>query len=110
VAASARASSTAVTTTGTAATVAITPGRAGSRVVSYDDEYASGTTTFVGDITLDANQRIAKVTYESTNQGRMKPGVKGDGAYSGTDLVTMELSDYGTPVRVERPTHVVVAR
>jgi hypothetical protein len=50
------------------------------------------------------------VTYESTNQGRMKPGVKGDGAYSGTDLVTMELSDYGTPVRVERPTHVVVAR
>jgi hypothetical protein len=77
----------------------------------YDDQSAAGSVTLVGDVTLDDHKRIAKVTYESTNQGQTKPGVKGGPAsYTSTDVVTMELSDYGTPVKVERPTEVVVAK
>ncbi len=76
----------------------------------YDDQYATGSAILVGDVTLDTDKRIAKVTYESTNKGQMKPGVKGGVAYTSTDVVTMELSGYGTPVKVERPTDVVVAR
>ena len=79
----------------------------------YDDESVSGTRTLVGDVTLDADRRIAKVTYLSTNKGRFKPGVKSPKSgvsFDSTQRLTLELSDYGTPVRVEKPTDVIVAR
>jgi len=43
---------------------------------AYDTQYATGQRTFTGDVTLDGGNRIAKVTYESTDKGQMKPGVK----------------------------------
>lgn len=76
----------------------------------YHDRYSDGTATLTGDVTLDAGKRIARVAYESSDKGRLKPGVKGGGAYGSTEVITMELSAYGTPVHVERPAPVVVAR
>ncbi|MGC5016947.1 hypothetical protein [Micromonospora sp. DT47] len=80
----------------------------------YDDKAMTGTKILIGDVTLNADKRIAKVTYESTNKGQIKPGVKkgykGGLAFNSTSVLTLELSDYGTPVRVETPTDVIVAR
>lgn len=61
--------------------------------------------TLVGDVTLGADKRIAKVTYDET----FRSGKNGDVSTS-TSSMTVELSDYGTPVRVERPTDVVVVQ
>jgi len=77
---------------------------------AYDTQYATGQRTFTGDVTLDAGNRIAKVTYESTDKGQMKPGAKDGVAYESTYVASTELSDYGLPVVVEKPTKVVVAR
>ncbi|MFC4016460.1 hypothetical protein ACFOW4_00640 [Micromonospora sp. GCM10011542] len=79
----------------------------------FDDEYATGTRGLVGDVTLDSDRRIAKVTYLSTYKGRVKPGVKSPKSgvsFDSSQRLTLELSDYGTPVRVEKPTDVIVAR
>jgi hypothetical protein len=76
----------------------------------FDDEWSSGTDLLVGNVTLDANKRIAKVTTEATKKGQFKPGKKGGTAFNGTAVVTVELSDYGTPVKVEKPTKVIVAK
>jgi hypothetical protein len=48
----------------------------------------------VGDVTVGSDHRVAKVTYEATLRSATE-----------TDVVdeTLELSDYGTPVSVERP-------
>ncbi|MFI7574662.1 hypothetical protein [Micromonospora sp. NPDC049497] len=77
---------------------------------SVDNRYGTETVTFVGDVTLDADKRIAKVSYELTRKGQFRPGVKGGLAYGGTDVVTVELSEYGTPVQVDRPAKVVVVK
>jgi len=77
---------------------------------AYDTQYATGQITFTGDVTLDGGNRIATVTYESTDKGQMKPGVKGGAAFESTYAATTELSDYGLPVVVEKPTKVVVVR
>ncbi|MFR9780607.1 hypothetical protein ACL02O_31740 [Micromonospora sp. MS34] len=64
-----------------------------------------GSSTTSGDVTLDADGRIAKVaftfTWQSTAKGRLDTG-----KVSGT----LELSDYGTDVKVKRPTDVVMAK
>ncbi|MFI7609455.1 hypothetical protein ACIBTV_30680 [Micromonospora sp. NPDC049366] len=61
-----------------------------------------GTVTTQGDVTLDGDGRIAKValagTWRTTAKGRLD---------TGTFASTLELFDYGLPVRVERPTDVV---
>jgi hypothetical protein len=48
----------------------------------------------VGDVTVGSDHRVAKVTYEATLRSATE-----------TDVVdeTLELSDYGTPVTVQRP-------
>lgn len=54
--------------------------------------------TMVGDVTVGADQRVAKVAYKITLHARSAPA----NAVTLLD-VTMELSDYGTPVTVQRP-------
>ncbi|MET8352378.1 MULTISPECIES: hypothetical protein [unclassified Micromonospora] len=80
---------------------------------SYDDEHSAGTRTLVGDVTVGADGRVATVTYLSSNKARIKAGVKSP--KSGLTMeshqrLTLELSDYGVPVRVQKPTNVIVAR
>jgi hypothetical protein len=72
--------------------------------------FVSGTTTLAGDIVLDAAGRIAKVTVNESTKGQFKPNVKGGTAIDSGNVVTVELSDYGTAVRVEKPTDVVVVK
>ncbi|SCG48082.1 hypothetical protein [Micromonospora inositola] len=73
-----------------------------------DDAIQSSTTTFVGDITVGADQRVATVTYEWATRGRTKRAPQSD--FAKNIRVTLELSDYGAPVKVERPTNVVVLK
>jgi hypothetical protein len=58
-----------------------------------------------GDVTLDAHKRIAKVsttfTWSSTVKGKLQ---------SGKGKLTFELSDYGIPVKVQRPADVVLTK
>ncbi|MEJ3747197.1 hypothetical protein WEI85_28425 [Actinomycetes bacterium KLBMP 9797] len=75
-----------------------------------DDRYATWTRTFTGEVTVNADNRIATITYESRDEGRFKPGVKGGEEFSSTHELTVELSGYGSPVRVEKPANVVVVR
>jgi hypothetical protein len=58
----------------------------------FNGSMSSG--TLVGDVTVGADKRIAKVAYEATVRGSTETAVF-DGA--------MELSGYGSPVTVERP-------
>lgn len=74
----------------------------------YDNGYAAWTTTFTGEVIVNADNRIATITYESRDEGKFKPGVKGGAAYSDSQKLTVELSGYGAPVRVEKPRDVVV--
>jgi hypothetical protein len=60
--------------------------------------------TLAGDVTLNADKRIAKVAYEVTDKATKNGLVS-----TSTHEVTLELSGYGTPVKVERPTNVIVA-
>ena len=70
----------------------------------YATQDAQGSTTTAGDVTLNADGRIAKValtgTWQSTAKGRLD---------TGTFRATLELSDYGVPVHVDRPADVVPA-
>jgi predicted porin len=45
------------------------------------------------------------MTYDWTLTGKMK---QGGNVFNRNAKVTLEFSDYGTPVRVERPANVVV--
>ncbi|SBT50441.1 hypothetical protein [Micromonospora auratinigra] len=62
--------------------------------------------TVVGDVTLDAQHRIAALDYELTlvwnKNGKVSPPSR--------LRVTTTFSDYGTPVRVQRPTEATVVR
>jgi hypothetical protein len=84
------------------------------RVTLYDTVDTSGTKTLAGDVTLDADKRIAKVAYELTDKGQYKPIVRKTNPHRTTfdrsEVVLLELSDYGTPVRVATPTNVDGAR
>jgi hypothetical protein len=85
------------------------------RVTLYDAQDASGTVTLAGDVTLNADKRIVKVAYELTDKGQYKPVVQKINEHRGvtfdrSKVMLLELSDYGTPVRVEKPTDVVAAR
>jgi hypothetical protein len=80
----------------------------GARVYHFTVTLNGGSTglrsnTLSGDVTLDADKRIAKVTYEQVTQGE-----KAGQVYTSSSVVSVQLSDYGTPVTVERPTDVVV--
>lgn len=63
------------------------------------------TSTTRGDVTLDTHKRIARVattlTWSSTVKGRLD---------SGKGKLTIELSDYGVPVKVQRPADVVLVK
>lgn len=68
--------------------------------VSPDEEHK-----LVGDVVLGADKRIATVTYDET----WRIGKNGD-VETSTLSMTIELSDYGTPVQVERPVDIVVVQ
>jgi hypothetical protein len=63
------------------------------------------TVTRRGDVTLDDHKRIARVattvTWSSTVKGKLQ---------SGKGKLTFELSDYGVPVKVQRPADVVLVK
>jgi len=69
---------------------------------AYTTHSADGSNTTSGDVTLNADGRIAKVAYtdtwRSTAKGRLA---------AGTFSATLELFDYGVAVKVQRPTDVV---
>lgn len=68
---------------------------------------ANGLTSdrYSGDVTLDGDHRIAKVAYQRTMQME-----KHGQTYTDHDSVTVELSGYGAPVKVDKPTDVVVVK
>jgi hypothetical protein len=68
--------------------------------VSPDDGH-----TLAGDVVLGADKRIATVTYDET----WTIGKNGEPEAS-TSSMTLEFSDYGTPVQVERPVNIVVVQ
>lgn len=61
--------------------------------------------TLVGDVTLNADKRISKVDYQRTTKVEKKGKT-----YTDSYLVTVELSGYGTAVKINKPTDVVVVR
>ncbi|WP_238008266.1 hypothetical protein KZZ52_58280 [Dactylosporangium sp. AC04546] len=82
----------------------VTENADGSLHFEYTTQTSDGSTATKGDVTLDADGRIAKVamtgTWQSTAKGRLD---------TGTFSATLELYDYGVPVTVERPKDVVPA-
>ncbi|HEX6686078.1 MAG TPA: hypothetical protein VF062_25105 [Candidatus Limnocylindrales bacterium] len=68
----------------------------------YGTQDQFGSTATSGDVTLNADGRIAKVVmttdWQTTVKGRLD---------SGTVIATLELFDYGVEVKVERPKDVV---
>ncbi|GIH14874.1 hypothetical protein [Rugosimonospora africana] len=56
---------------------------------------------FAGDVTLGADKRIATVAYRRTTTGTP---LRGSEPHTDHLRVTIELSGYGAPVRVEKPT------
>ncbi|SCL20414.1 hypothetical protein GA0070624_1990 [Micromonospora rhizosphaerae] len=87
------------------ANATITENADGTLHFEYATQYKDGSTTTSGDVTLDAEGRIAKValagTWQSTAKGRLD---------TGTFTATLELFDYGVEVKVKRPTDVVMAK
>ncbi|MDG4823882.1 hypothetical protein O7635_18660 [Asanoa sp. WMMD1127] len=69
---------------------------------AYRVERADGSNAVAGDVTLDADGRIGKVTLTDTWQSTVKNS-------TGTSTATLDLFDYGVEVRVDRPTDVVPA-
>ena len=70
----------------------------------YAGQITSGSITTSGDVTLNADGRIAKVVLTSQWQTTAKKRF-----YKGTIHSTLTLFDYGLKVKVERPTDVVPA-
>lgn len=60
---------------------------------------------YAGDVKLNGDQRIAKVTYVRTTRAEKRGQVDTE-----TSSVTVELSGYGVPVRVDKPTDVIVVK
>ncbi|GAA4570008.1 hypothetical protein GCM10023176_27760 [Micromonospora coerulea] len=60
---------------------------------------------FVGDVTIGADNRIAKVSYDRAT----RTNIHGS-RYTYHLQVVIELSDYGMPVKVERPAHLIPSR
>jgi len=77
--------------------------QAGAGVYHFEVEHSGD--TFVGDVALSADKRIAKVTYKRTSRDE-----KDGQAVTSTSLVTVELSGYGLPVQVKRPTDVIIVK
>lgn len=86
------------------ANATITQNPDGTLHFSYTTQVDHGSTATTGDVTLNADGRIAKVTIDGTWQSTAKGRLD-----TGTFRVTLELSDYGVPVHVDRPTDVVPA-
>jgi hypothetical protein len=86
-------------------TATVTDNPDGSVHFEYAEKSRDGSSTSSGDVTLDADGRIAKVTlttaWQSTAKGELQQG---------TTTSTLELFDYGTKVSVKRPKDVVPAR
>lgn len=76
----------------------------------YANEYATGTTTVAGKVTVTSDNRIAVITFTSRDEGKFKPGVKDGSAYSDSHSLTVELTGYGTPVKVEKPADTVLVK
>ncbi|MER7443654.1 hypothetical protein [Micromonospora avicenniae] len=80
----------------------ITENPDGTLHFAFATESAAGSTSASGDVTLDADGRIATVvlnsTWQSTAKGRLD---------TGNSTATLELFDYGVEVKVERPADVV---
>lgn len=68
----------------------------------YGTQSKDGSTSTAGDVTIDADGRIAKVVLNSTWQSTVKGRLD-----TGTSTATLELFDYGVEVTVKRPTDVV---
>lgn len=65
------------------------------------------TSTLTGDVTLDSQGRIARVSWQQTITSTYNTGVEGGvEARSSTAVGVVALSDYGVPVHVEKPTDV----
>jgi hypothetical protein len=60
---------------------------------------------YAGDVSPDAHNRVAKVASQVTIHG-----TKDGTAFTTTENLTVELSGYGLPVKVDTPTNVVVAK
>ncbi|GAA2395721.1 hypothetical protein [Dactylosporangium salmoneum] len=84
---------------------AVTANPDGTLHFQYSLSETSGSSDVAGDVTLDADGRIAKVAmsihWQSTAKGRLDQG---------TYPVVLELSGYGEPVTVAVPTDVFPAR
>ncbi|MEH1055913.1 hypothetical protein V6U89_11955 [Micromonospora sp. CPCC 206171] len=84
------------------ANATITENPDGSPHFAYTVTQEMGSTSATGDVTLDRDGRIAKVvltvTWQTTAKGRLDQG---------TSTSTLELSDYGVAVKVQRPADVV---
>jgi hypothetical protein len=68
-------------------------------VTAKDPQSGIISDAFVGDVTLGAEQRITKVTYQRTTLGN----AHGAPARTNHLQVTIELSGYGAPVQVDKP-------
>lgn len=86
------------------ANATITQNPDGTLHFQYSTQSGQGSSTTAGDVTLNADDRIAKVTLDGTWQSTAKGRLD-----TGTFHATLELSDYGVPVHVDRPTDVVPA-
>ncbi|MGR6316612.1 hypothetical protein Q2K19_09980 [Micromonospora soli] len=76
------------------------------KAAGFDAGAPLGREKVVGDVTLDADDRIAKLDYEVTLVWN-KDGQTGPPT---SVQVTMAFSDYGLPVKVEPPAHAEVVR
>jgi hypothetical protein len=62
-------------------------------------------TALTGEVTVDTSNRVERITYERTTT------VTKDGkSATSHDQVTLALSAYGTPVKVQRPTDAVIVK
>ncbi len=86
------------------ANATITQNPDGTLHFSYTTQVDHGSTATAGDVVLNADGRIAKVTIDGTWQSTAKGRLD-----TGTFRVTLELSDYGVAVHVDRPKDVVPA-
>jgi hypothetical protein len=90
----------------------------------------AGVLTLAGDVTIDADGRVGKVAFTETHKFERRSGQTGpqagatpasegpsrpedrarDEVYGSKSEVTVELSGYGLPVQVEKPTEVIMDR
>jgi hypothetical protein len=86
------------------ANATVTQNPDGSYHFGYSTQTDQGSTSTAGDVVLNADGRIAKVTVDGTWQSTVKGRLD-----TGTFHTTVELSDYGLAVHVDRPADVVPA-